>query len=260
MDGTGRCHPFCDDEPVQARAEGVPVRRRSPRRRRRSRTENGTTLDPGDGVDAGAPAARRARPLLARQPAPPREARRHRDRVGHRPARPRSSRGARATAATPSSRRTVELSRGARARSRRADALAELLAKAERDCFVGASLTAKPSYRWTVNGAALVSARAAPSSGRAPRSSSQYSSACSRWPDQTVARPALWIVFGELHALVVADARQDAGEREGDAFERVVVVVEHDHEPRASESASRRRDRGAGARAAVTACCSSAPW
>ncbi len=31
-------------------------------------------------------------------------------------------------------------------------ALTELLAKAERDCFVGASLTAKPSYRWTVNG------------------------------------------------------------------------------------------------------------
>lgn len=29
---------------------------------------------------------------------------------------------------------------------------AELLAKAERDCFVGASLTAKPRYRWTVNG------------------------------------------------------------------------------------------------------------
>jgi len=27
---------------------------------------------------------------------------------------------------------------------------AELLAKAERDCFVGASLTAKPSYCWTV--------------------------------------------------------------------------------------------------------------
>jgi uncharacterized OsmC-like protein len=32
------------------------------------------------------------------------------------------------------------------------DAVAELLAKAERDCFVGASLTAKPSYRWRVNG------------------------------------------------------------------------------------------------------------
>ncbi|HTZ06261.1 MAG TPA: OsmC family protein [Gaiellaceae bacterium] len=31
------------------------------------------------------------------------------------------------------------------------DALAELLAKAERDCFVGASLTAKPTYRWRVN-------------------------------------------------------------------------------------------------------------
>ena len=32
------------------------------------------------------------------------------------------------------------------------DAIAELLAKAERDCFVGASLVAKPSYRWIVNG------------------------------------------------------------------------------------------------------------
>jgi uncharacterized OsmC-like protein len=30
--------------------------------------------------------------------------------------------------------------------------LDELLAKAERDCFVGASLTVKPRYRWTVNG------------------------------------------------------------------------------------------------------------
>jgi organic hydroperoxide reductase OsmC/OhrA len=27
-----------------------------------------------------------------------------------------------------------------------------LLALAERDCFVGSSLTAEPSYRWTVNG------------------------------------------------------------------------------------------------------------
>src|SRR4029453_782529 len=31
----------------------------------------------------------------------------------------------------------------------------ELVAKAERDCFVGASLTAKPRYRWTVNGEEL---------------------------------------------------------------------------------------------------------
>ena len=31
-------------------------------------------------------------------------------------------------------------------------ALAELLALAERDCFVGSSLTAKPSYGWAVNG------------------------------------------------------------------------------------------------------------
>lgn len=31
----------------------------------------------------------------------------------------------------------------------------ELVAKAERDCFVGASLTARPRYRWTVNGEEL---------------------------------------------------------------------------------------------------------
>ena len=38
-------------------------------------------------------------------------------------------------------------------RSTRAPAnVRELLSKAERDCFVGASLTAKPRYRWTVNG------------------------------------------------------------------------------------------------------------
>ena len=39
---------------------------------------------------------------------------------------------------------------------------AELLFKAERDCFVGASLTVEPEYSWNVNGRA-VSARAAPS-------------------------------------------------------------------------------------------------
>jgi organic hydroperoxide reductase OsmC/OhrA len=31
-----------------------------------------------------------------------------------------------------------------------ADELSELLAKAERDCFVGASLTVKPRYSWSV--------------------------------------------------------------------------------------------------------------
>jgi organic hydroperoxide reductase OsmC/OhrA len=31
----------------------------------------------------------------------------------------------------------------------------ELLSKAERDCFVGASLTARPRYRWTANGEEL---------------------------------------------------------------------------------------------------------
>jgi organic hydroperoxide reductase OsmC/OhrA len=42
------------------------------------------------------------------------------------------------------------------------DRTAELLFKAERDCFVGASLITEPEYRWNVNGRAL-SARAAPS-------------------------------------------------------------------------------------------------
>jgi organic hydroperoxide reductase OsmC/OhrA len=32
------------------------------------------------------------------------------------------------------------------------EAVRELVAKAERDCFVGASLTARPRYVWTVNG------------------------------------------------------------------------------------------------------------
>ena len=32
------------------------------------------------------------------------------------------------------------------------EALRDLLAKAERDCFVGASLTAKPAYVWNVDG------------------------------------------------------------------------------------------------------------
>jgi uncharacterized OsmC-like protein len=31
------------------------------------------------------------------------------------------------------------------------DELAELLARAERGCFIGASLTAKPTYNWTVS-------------------------------------------------------------------------------------------------------------
>lgn len=40
------------------------------------------------------------------------------------------------------------------------DELAPLLAKAERDCFVGASLEPSPRYRWTVNGARPSSVRA----------------------------------------------------------------------------------------------------
>jgi hypothetical protein len=38
-----------------------------------------------------------------------------------------------------------------------AGALADLLTAAERDCFIGSSLTAAPSYRWTVNGRAVAS-------------------------------------------------------------------------------------------------------
>ena len=34
----------------------------------------------------------------------------------------------------------------------RPDDLPELLARAEQDCFIGASLTVTPEYRWTVNG------------------------------------------------------------------------------------------------------------
>jgi uncharacterized OsmC-like protein len=36
-------------------------------------------------------------------------------------------------------------------------ALSDLLALAERDCFVGSSLTAGPSYRWVVNGRTALS-------------------------------------------------------------------------------------------------------
>ena len=42
------------------------------------------------------------------------------------------------------------------------EGVAALLAKAERDCFVGASLTVEPEYRWNVNGR-TISAPAAPS-------------------------------------------------------------------------------------------------
>jgi organic hydroperoxide reductase OsmC/OhrA len=35
------------------------------------------------------------------------------------------------------------------------DRLDELLTLAERDCFIGSSLTAKPTYRWVVNGHAI---------------------------------------------------------------------------------------------------------
>jgi uncharacterized OsmC-like protein len=35
------------------------------------------------------------------------------------------------------------------------DLLAALVVKGERDCFVGASLTVKPDYHWTVNGEEL---------------------------------------------------------------------------------------------------------
>ncbi len=55
-----------------------------------------------------------------------------------------------------------------------ADDLKELLFKAERDCFVGASLTVKPEYRWRINGTdvalgdADVTSREEPSSAPGP--------------------------------------------------------------------------------------------
>jgi len=39
----------------------------------------------------------------------------------------------------------------------KANALAALLTASERDCFIGSSLTASPSYRWTVNGRTIAS-------------------------------------------------------------------------------------------------------
>jgi hypothetical protein len=37
------------------------------------------------------------------------------------------------------------------------DALTKLLALTERNCFIGSSLTAEPSYRWSVNGRTIES-------------------------------------------------------------------------------------------------------
>jgi organic hydroperoxide reductase OsmC/OhrA len=42
------------------------------------------------------------------------------------------------------------------------EALGQLLARAERDCFVGNSLTAKPRYAWRVNGRPAAAAASTP--------------------------------------------------------------------------------------------------
>jgi len=49
----------------------------------------------------------------------------------------------------------VKLELGASSRNHPAKKLAALLAKAERDCFVGASLNPSPQYRWRVNAAEI---------------------------------------------------------------------------------------------------------
>jgi uncharacterized OsmC-like protein len=41
-----------------------------------------------------------------------------------------------------------------------ADELAELLARSERDCFVGNSLTVRPTYHWRINGRTVEAAGA----------------------------------------------------------------------------------------------------
>ena len=75
------------------------------------------------------------------------------------------------------------------------DALAELLARAERDCFVGASLTAEPSYTWNV---ARSSSRAGPASARSRAAAPSTAPPARASPDQTIASPLPWIWSASL--------------------------------------------------------------
>ena len=117
-----------------------------------------------------------------------------------------------------------------------------------------------PSYRWTVNGvgarrpASAATTHNEPTLERGHRqpavaSSSQYSSAGSCRPDQTIAWPDSWIRFASCIPLSYVRRRHDGRERGGDALERVVVVVEDDHEPGAAEPG--RPSPGRAARAAA---------
>ncbi len=56
------------------------------------------------------------------------------------------------------------------------EALHDLVAKAERDCFVGASLTTPPSYAWTVNGSRVDQVAASPRSSAGSPSREEMSS------------------------------------------------------------------------------------
>ena len=101
------------------------------------------------GLVARAPAARGARPLLAQEPRATTPAAAHIEVVGRARLCARALHEARERRAL--RRRRVEVELAVRLTPKPGeDELAELLAKAERDCFIGASLTVKPTYRWTV--------------------------------------------------------------------------------------------------------------
>ena len=67
-------------------------------------------------------------------------------------------------------------------------------------------------------------------------SCSQYSSAGSRGPDQTIARPELWMRSAICRPWETRHPRDVAGERLGHVREGVVIVVEDDHAPVAAQA------------------------
>ena len=135
----------------------------------------GAQIDARGGVVGRPPPARRARPLLDRQPHVPRAARRPR-----------------VVAAGEGSGRVTKREEGRALRVRRArradrrragarvDDPRELLAKAERDCFVGASLTIDPRLRMEPRVTATTRPRSRRSARASRRSSGRSRSSTAR--------------------------------------------------------------------------------
>src|SRR5437868_6748209 len=90
------------------------------------------------------------------------------------------------------------------------DKVAALLAKAERDCFVGASLKPSPRFRWRVNGAALL-----------PRAPGRLG-ALERRHRQAVALQLLPVVLGDFLVPGPDDRASTAVDAIGDAQALVV--------------------------------------